>query len=157
MRSETTRQGSALLVTVIVLAMMGMIGLSAMDAVTQDQQTAGYQKRSRQAFYAAEAGAATALELIANATNPINPPSIADTNLGTTSEYHENGQPSFRGDPSVTNPIRVERSGPAPGFGWGSGYVTYYWVANVEGQEPGGSSARIEVSKRVIGFQSGYR
>ena len=52
------QNGSALIVTVMLLLLLGVIGLSALDTVMRDQQVAGFQNRSTAAFYAAEAGVA---------------------------------------------------------------------------------------------------
>ena len=56
--------GSALIITVLVMLLLGAIGISALDTVMRDQQVAGYQNRSSTAFYAAEAGVAAAKDLV---------------------------------------------------------------------------------------------
>ena len=48
----------------LLLALMGVIGLTSMDMVNRDGQIAGFQKRTQTALYAAEAGVAFALGLI---------------------------------------------------------------------------------------------
>lgn len=63
-RQRKREEGAALLVAVLVLALMGVIGLSAMETVTRDRQVAGYQSRAQTALYAAEAGVAIALTMI---------------------------------------------------------------------------------------------
>lgn len=148
-------QGSALIVAVMMLALMGVVGLAAMDAVTQDRQSAGFQTRHRQAFYAAEAGASTALNLIRTASNRFNPPTISSTNLGNVNDYVV-AQPSFRADPAFASPVRMVRDEPMAGMGLNSGFRVMYWVANVEGVGPAGGTARIEVSKRNTSW-AGYR
>jgi hypothetical protein len=60
-RSEA---GAALLVAILMLALMGVIGLSAMETVTRDRQVAGYQSRAQTALYASEAGVATGMSMI---------------------------------------------------------------------------------------------
>lgn len=57
-------EGAALLVAVLVLALMGIIGLSSMETVARDRQMAGYQSRAQTALYAADGGVATALAMI---------------------------------------------------------------------------------------------
>ncbi len=67
MRSHVMRRresGSALIITVLVMLLLGAIGISALDTVMRDQQVAGYQNRSSTAFYAAEAGVAQAKDLV---------------------------------------------------------------------------------------------
>ena len=54
--AKRRESGSALIVTVMLLLLLGVIGLSALDTVMRDQQVAGFQNRSTAAFYAAEAG-----------------------------------------------------------------------------------------------------
>jgi type II secretory pathway pseudopilin PulG len=63
-RAARREQGAALLVAVLVLALMGIIGLSAMETVTRDRQVAGYQSRAQTALYAAEAGISLAMAMI---------------------------------------------------------------------------------------------
>ncbi|NNL67664.1 MAG: hypothetical protein HKP30_15545, partial [Myxococcales bacterium] len=57
-------QGAALLVAVLILALMGVIGLSSLDTATRDRQVAGFQSRAQTALYAAEAGVAYGVGLI---------------------------------------------------------------------------------------------
>ena len=52
-RSE---QGTALMVTMLVLALVAIVGLASMETVTRDRQVAGYQSRSRVALYADNPG-----------------------------------------------------------------------------------------------------
>jgi len=43
-------RGSALLVAVLVVALLGTLGLAALSTVTSDEQVAGYSNRKRVAF-----------------------------------------------------------------------------------------------------------
>jgi len=164
-RTTSRREsGSALLVAVLLLIFMGVIGLSAMDTVTRDRQVAGFTQRTKAAFFAAEAGAHTGLELIQDA-NRFNPPALPATDLGNPADYPHSTQPQYRGDPNITDPpIRVadtqnagavEELGFALTQGQGSGFAVDYWVINAQGTGPNGGSARIEVSKRLLSF-AGY-
>jgi len=161
-RNERARgeQGSALLVAVLLLIFMGVIGLSAMDTVTRDRQVAGFTQRTKMAFFAAEAGAHTGLELIQGA-NRFNPPALPATDLGNAADYPHANQPQFRGDPNITDPpIRVNNTQNAGaldlGFaltqGQGTGFVVDYWIVNAQGIGPNGGSARVEVAKRMLDF-----
>lgn len=150
--------GSALLVAVLLLVFMGVIGLSAMDTVSRDREVAGFTKRSRIAFYAAEAGAHTGLDLVRTAPSRFNPPPLPVTPLGTAADYPESTQPQFQGDPDFAQPIRWLRDVPMPGMKLGAGntgFTAAYWVVNSQGTGPNGGNARVEVSKRVPGF-SGF-
>ena len=48
----------ALLMTMLLLILMGMIGLASLDTVMRDRQVAGYQNLAQTAHYAADAGLA---------------------------------------------------------------------------------------------------
>lgn len=137
--------GSALLITVLVLVLMGLMGLAALDTVRRDQQVAGFQNRSTVAFFAAEAGLAKAFETLTTAGAP----AVPTTALGDGALYPY-GQPSFREDPTVAEPIEAIGIGAFPGtsinIGQG-GAPTYqigFWRINVQGDGPGGSVARAE-------------
>jgi len=161
-RVGRSEQGSALLVAVLLLIFMGVIGLSAMDTVTRDREVSGFTKRSRIAFYAAEAGGHTGLELILDA-NRFNPPPLPATPLGNAADYPQTSQPQFQGDPDFTEPIRVENTSSAGavqelGMSLGpgtTGFAVDYWLVNSLGTGPNGGSARVEVAKRILDF-SGY-
>ena len=56
--------GFSLLITVLMLALMGIIGMASMDTVTRDRQVAGYHARAQTTLYAADAGVAFAMGLI---------------------------------------------------------------------------------------------
>jgi hypothetical protein len=152
------QQGSALIVTVMLLLLLGVIGLSALDTVMRDQQVAGYQNRSGIAFYAAEAGVAQAKELLATsaatfyAAGDITnfPTHSTPSSIGDTSSYPL-GLPTYYGDPEVADPIeRLETTG---AFGVGGtnlqmGKARFRYLqyrVRVEGRTPDGARSRIEV------------
>ncbi|MEE8582131.1 MAG: hypothetical protein V3T33_11140 [Myxococcota bacterium] len=142
-------QGSALLIAMLLLVMMGMSGLAALDTVTRDRQVAGFQSRQRMAFYAAEAAVASALtQLEATGT-----PAVVNTDVGTAGIY-PHGQPAFQLDPTVPVTEAIELIGvrTIDGFDIGigaSGGATYqmqFWKIRVQGTSPGGSVSRLEVA-----------
>ena len=56
-RSHDRRErGSALLVAMLMLALMGIIGIASLETVTRDRQVAGYGNLAQSALYAADAG-----------------------------------------------------------------------------------------------------
>ena len=67
---RSRQDGSALIIAMVMLALMGVIGLAALDTVTLDQQVASYQSRKRVAFYAAEAGVAEAFATLEASGTP---------------------------------------------------------------------------------------
>jgi Tfp pilus assembly protein PilX len=54
----------ALLITLLLLSLMGIIGMASLDTVTRDRQTAGNLKTAQSAFYAADAAVSGSLELV---------------------------------------------------------------------------------------------
>ncbi len=162
MSAKNPRQsesGVALLVAVMMLVLMGMIGIAALETVTQDRKVAGFQTRARAAFYAAEAGLGTSKNLVRTAGERTSIPVLATTNLGDAATY-PHGRPSFRGDPEFANAVRYVRDG-AP---WAQGgdlrvgkqkLVNTLWQANVEGDTPDGAMARLEAMLTKL-LSSGY-
>ena len=57
-------RGVVMFVTVLLLALMGALGLAALDAASRDRDSAGYYSRETAAFYAAEAGVAHARAIV---------------------------------------------------------------------------------------------
>jgi hypothetical protein len=144
-RKEQREGGSALLVTVMLLVMIGLVGLAALNTTTRDQQVAGFQNRKRVALYAAEAGVSEALEQLTTTHTP----TLSTASLGDSTIF-PHGQPSYRPDPAVADPIEDVGSAPFPGMSLNIGqgglptYQLNYWRIHVEGQAPGGSQARLE-------------
>ena len=65
-RGRAREDGSALLIAMVMLALMGMIGFASLDTVMRDRQVAGFQSRAQTALYAADAGIAESLEILKN-------------------------------------------------------------------------------------------
>lgn len=143
--------GSALLVTVMLLLMLGLVGLAALNTTTRDQQVAGFQNRKRIALFAADAGVAEALENLTTAGNA----TIAATAIGDATLY-PHGQPSYRPDPSVADPVEDLGTAPFPGMSLNIGqggtptYQMNFWRVHVEGRASGGSQARVEAVSGVL-------
>jgi len=130
-RDRTRREGGfALLVTMVTLALVGMLATASLDTVMRDRQVAGYQKRSRTALYAAEAGVASATGIIRNGAqalapaglaglegwDPAFPTQAAPQTLGTGAD-----PPVFYRDPSAAKAVRyIDRAGPC-------------WAGNIAG------------------------
>jgi hypothetical protein len=164
--------GSALFVAVMMLVLMGFLGLAALDRVTRDGQVAGFQNRSRTAFYAAEAGIAEARSIISKSSNVPNVesvPAFPDVNtprsVGDSGLYdREDGNlPRYYGDPSTGKPaIRWASKGKGGGaFGMNlqanQGSIDeMLWLINVVGESPDGSRARIEVLASVMMKSGSY-
>ena len=172
MQSFATRRhesGSAMFIAVLMLVLMGALGIAAMETVTRDRQVAGFQNRSRSAFYAAEAGAAQGRSLVRTVGSRGDLPPLPATNLGGAALYDRETQlPQYYGDPAVPNPIRYVQDGGVAGgsnlAGKGAKFVNTMWQINVTGQSAGstaiagsarGSTARVEVVETKV-LASGY-
>ncbi len=79
-------EGSALLVAMVMLALMGLIGFSSLDTVMRDRQVAGFQSRAQNALYGADAGIAESLEILKNEItgSALAPGDCLGTTLGST-------------------------------------------------------------------------
>ena len=145
MEGNRRQEGSILLIAVVLLLLLGLIGFAALDTVTRDQQVAGFQNRKKIAFFAAEAGMAEAFEKFTTSGAP----SVTATSLGDSTIYPY-GQPSYREDPSVTDPIYPVGTAAMPlssaniGQGGVPTYQISYWKIRVQGDAPGNSMARVE-------------
>jgi hypothetical protein len=154
--------GSALIITVLVMLLLGAIGISALDTVMRDQQVAGFQNRSSTAFYAAEAGVAVAKDLVRrNVLSGNERLNFADSStavtIGDTSLYPD-GQPVYYGSPDPDKPgedaiesldqsLKIAgAAGSDMRQGMGPSWNNFaLWKIRVAGQTPEGSVARIEV------------
>jgi hypothetical protein len=150
--------GSALIITVLVMLLLGAIGISALDTVMRDQQVAGFQNRSSMAFYAAEAGVAQAKDLVRrNVLSGNEQLSFADyataVPIGDTSLYPL-GQPIYYGSPepgedpvqSLDQSLKVAGAGGSDmRMGMGPRWNNFaLWKLRVAGQTPDGAVSRIE-------------
>jgi len=153
-RSLRREGGSALIVTVLLLVLLGIMGLAALETVTRDQQVAGFQNRSRLAFYAAEAGVADAknrLRAVWSTEDTVPFPNQgAAVMMGDTATF-PHGQPGYYADPLVAAGIEYMNAG-APSVSGGhdqrlggSTRVNTLWRIRVEGSAPGGTTSRLEV------------
>jgi hypothetical protein len=167
---DRRESGSAMLVAVMMLVLMGLLGVAALDTAGEDQQIAGLTNRSRSAFYAAEAGAAHGRQLIADADSRSAAPVLPATTLGDATLYSRyQAQPRYFPDPAPPSggaAIQyVEDGGPAEGMNLANPrYVNTIWRINVIGQSPenaGGiweqraSTARVEVQQTKV-LSTGY-
>jgi hypothetical protein len=147
---ERYERGSALFVSVMLMVLMGLIGFAALDAVTKDQQVAGFDNRKRTSFYAAEAGVAQAVNILQTTGTP----NLVQTLVGDTTIF-PHGQPSYRLDPTVADPLEDLGNSGVNGFnlaigGGGPQFIVRNWRIRVEGQAPGGTTSRLEVAAAVL-------
>lgn len=152
--SERKRResGMVLIVAMVMLAVMGIVGVAALDTVSLDQQAAGYQSRKRVSFYAAEAGVAEGLATLrSNGT-----PTVTSTDLGDPAAY-PHGQPGY----ALAAGTTIEKLGSSSMNGMAmnidqGGAATYqvdYWRFEIAGQDASGTTSKVEVAAgRFTGY-----
>ena len=168
-RSRKHESGVAMFVAVMLLALLGAMGVASMNSVNRDRQVAGFQNRSNNAFYAAEAGAAHARNLVRqNAESRLSVINLPNNNLGDAALYnYETQLPQYYADPALAavNPTGITYQGDggdSEGMQEQEGgvkFVDTLWRINVVGQSPSalgasidsrGSTARIEVIQSKV-------
>lgn len=172
MRTKRRREeGVVMFLTVLLLALMGGLGLAALDSASRDRDSAGYYSREAAAFYAAEAGVAHARAIIRGVAStdelPAFPTQAAPQSIvgGTAGgAVASNGQPAavYYGDPDVPNPIHSdgESAGQySEGMNLqskGAKAVATLWTINVAGNGPDGATRRVEAKEVKFIFGGGY-
>ena len=170
-RERRREQGVVMFITVLLLAMMGGLGLAALDSAARDRDTAGYYNRETSAFYAADAGIQHARALVKKVGSlgetPAFPTSADPQEIGDNALYAKaigggGSLPSYYGDPSFPNPVRSE--GDSAGQytegmnlqSKGAKAIATLWQINVVGQAPNGETARAEAKEVKFIFGGGY-
>ena len=103
--------GSALLVTMVLLSLMGIMGLASLNTVMRDRQVAGNRSLTQSALYAADAGVAAGLETL-RTTVITNAVTAGDCLTGTIPNTNLPNGTSFGPDPTTTaSPCRVKAVG----------------------------------------------
>jgi hypothetical protein len=149
--SRIRRQGSALLIVMLVMAMMGIIGFAALEAVTRDQRVAGFMKRKKTAFFAAEAGVATALHGLRVNEDP----TFAPSTVGDAS-WFAYGLPTYSLDASGGPATKDLGVGAFPGMNMQIGqngvpkFTIRFWEVNVKGEAVGGTISRIQFASGAL-------
>jgi len=149
--SRKRQQGSALLIVMLVMAMMGIIGFAALEAVTRDQRVAGFMKRKKTAFFAAEAGVSAALYALRINEEPDFPAAT----VGDTSWFAQ-GLPTYEMDTSSGAASKDLGLGPFPGMnmqtvqGGQPKFSIRFWEVKVKGEAPGGTISRIAFASGTV-------
>lgn len=150
-RRRSGNEGFALFITVMLLLMLASLAFAGLETVQRDQQVAGHLNRKRMALHAADAGIAKALETLSQTGTP----TIPTTQLGDASLY-PHGRPSYEADTSDGAAVETLGTGGVPGFNLqpnqnGSPqFQMQYYKIRVQGNAPGGSTARIEFATGSI-------
>jgi Tfp pilus assembly protein PilX len=149
--SRKHQQGSALLIVMLVMAMMGIIGFAALEAVTRDQRVAGFMKRKKIAFFAAEAGVSAALHALRTTLEP----DFTASTVGHSS-WFQHGLPTYSLDASGGASTADLGNAGLPGMNMNIGqnnspkFTIRYWEVNVKGEAFGGTVSRIAFASGTI-------
>ena len=151
MHSRKHQRGSALLIVMLVMAMMGLIGFAALEAVTRDQRVAGFMKRKKIAFFAAVAGVSRALYALRTNEDP----TFTASTIGDAS-WFEHGLPTYSLDTSGGAASKDLGTGALPGMNLQVGqggvakFTIRYWEVNLKGEATGGTVSRIQIASGTI-------
>ena len=149
--SRKRQQGSALLIVMLIMVLMGIIGFAALEAVTRDQRVAGFMKRKKVAFFAAEAGVSAALHALRTTMEP----DFAASTVGEAS-WFAHGLPTYSLDTSSGASSTNLGIGAMPGMNMQIGqnntpkFMIRYWEVNVKGEAFGGTISRIAFASGTI-------
>jgi Tfp pilus assembly protein PilX len=149
--SRKRQQGSALLIVMLIMALMGIIGFAALEAVTRDQRVAGFTKRKKVAFFAAEAGVSAALHALRTNAEP----DFASSTVGDAS-WFTMGLPTYSLDTAGGASSTNLGTGAMPGMNMQIGqnnspkFTIRYWEVNVKGEAFGGTISRIAFASGTI-------
>jgi Tfp pilus assembly protein PilX len=144
--------GASLLVSVLLLALMGVIGLASLDAVMRDRQVAGFSSNAQSALYAADAGVAAGLNLMrtqivgaALAPGDCLTTPIANTTLPNGASYRPDATAATNqicmlasADPCAEIDASIEMGQPV--------YLYTVWSIRTEGLAPGGATSRVHAT-----------
>lgn len=154
-RRSRKEGGVALLVSVMMLVLMGLLGLASLDSVMRDRQIAGYTSRARSALYAADAGVAAALDMVRTAPLPtaLTPGDCITQILPTTAL--PNGTTYQPDTTAATNNVCMLASADPcaeldASIEVGSGSVFLYtlWDMRIQGQTNDGAVARVQATSQ---------
>ena len=149
--SRRRQQGSALLIVMLVMAMMGIIGFAALEAVTRDQRVAGFTKRKKTAFFAAEAGVSEALYALRTKEDP----TFAAGTVGNSSWFAQ-GLPTYSMDSSGgaaskdLGPVAIPGMNMQLGQNGSPKFTLRIYEVNVKGEAFGGTISRIQFASGAL-------
>jgi Tfp pilus assembly protein PilX len=147
--------GTALLVSVLMLTLMGIVGMASLDTVMRDRQMAGNSSRARSALYAADAGVAAALDAVRTASLP---PALApgDCIAAPVPETNLPNGSLYRPDTTAanTNVCMIASADPCSELdasievGSGSVFLYTLWDMRMQGETADGAVARVQATSQ---------
>lgn len=155
---RTKREGGvALLVSMLMMILMGLIGLASLDTVMRSRQVTGFQNMAETALYAADAGVAEGLDILRTDEfdGPVTAGDCIDSKIPNTGL---GGGRSYQADPDSDQICMLATAGACPGrdnsieVGANQTLLTV-WNMRVEGNAPGGATAGVQATaQRCLSF-----
>ena len=160
-RARRRQQGAALLVSIMMLTIMGLIGLGSMELATRDRQVAGFLAGARAALYAADAGIAWGQSIIEDQVALLVPQGVSAL-FDFDPAFPSEGSPQVLGDGSASQPRFMGDTDPAVNQAMdyiGMGEACDGWIMS---DEVGGSQWRealfsINVEGRTAGMGGSFK
>lgn len=151
-------EGIALVTTVLILALLSLIGISALETATQDRRVGGFLSRSQLALYAAEAGLESVARTMSELDLPAGAAALEDVTVAVSStpvgdsSVHPHGIPTYSADDTASQAVEYLGAG-GPCEEWvmsielgGPMYRYSLWDIRVQGETPDGAKARVQAS-----------
>ncbi len=142
-----TRDGFALVTTLLIILVLGVIAIGAAWLASAEKKTSFADSVHMTALYSADAGGEAAINFIRLAAAP---PPI--TNFASR-EVRDQGQTALQGTQTYAYNCRFVSKRPKPG--WGIEYLDYDYRVNADGRasQEGRSAVRVLASRL---FREGY-
>ena len=145
--------GTALLIAMLLMALMGVIGLSSLDTVMRDRQVAGNTSQAQSALYAADAGIAASLNILrTDIVGAALTPGDCLTNKLTAGTALQNGATYGPDTTAASDEIcMLATAGPCAELDSSIEqgqpiYLDTVWNVRTEGASPGGATSRVHAT-----------
>jgi hypothetical protein len=153
-------KGSALLLSLLILVLLTLMGISATTTSTVGIQMAGSEKFYDLAFYSAESGWQSALNWLDNQYPGVTQNLVWDGTTfiavtGSLDEAATVGIPLAE-DNNTQYFVKVEFTGTAPVPGYGTSFKRFNYRVNSVGVGPGNARSEVRVTAGKVFDMGGY-
>ncbi len=147
--------GAALIVSMMMLVLMGLLGMASLDSAMRDRQIAGYTSRARSALYAADAGVAAALDMVRTAPLPtaLTPGDciaqvLPETNLPNGTSFQPDTTAASNNVCMLASADPCSELDASIEVGSGSTFLYTLWDMRVQGETTDGAVARVQATSQ---------
>jgi hypothetical protein len=155
-------KGSALVLSLLILVLLTLMGISATTTSTVEIQMAGGEKFYELAFYSAESGWQRALNWLDNQFPGVtqnlawnNGTNTFTQASGDFEDVEPDGIP-LANDNNTQYRVKVEFVGTAPVAGYGTSFRRFNYRVNSVGTGPGNARSEVEVTAGKVFDMGGY-